>query len=265
MSGSFFRSLEREAVAYLLISGQATVLYGAAVFSEDIDLWVKPTAANATALLAALSSVKATYYKLTPPLNVAYLARGHGFHFRVPGTPEYYLDVVGRPPRVPTFDEVRARATVIPTDWGDIPTIGIRHLAALKTTQRLGDYPIISQLVLRCLEDVSDLSDEDCRWAIANLHTLDELEEFLRTHPAALRVCEAPPLRMLAAHLARGSPIPAGTRMGVERWLSERILALRQADHDYWAGIIMELRAWHRTGKLMPVGSPVCSPRKART
>src|SRR5690606_5914107 len=30
-------------VEWLLISGQATILYGAATFSEDVDLWVKPT------------------------------------------------------------------------------------------------------------------------------------------------------------------------------------------------------------------------------
>ena len=40
MIASFFQSLEREAVAYLLVSGQATVLYGAAAFSEDVELWM---------------------------------------------------------------------------------------------------------------------------------------------------------------------------------------------------------------------------------
>ena len=44
MIASFFQSLDTHRVAYLLISGQATVLYGAATFSEDIDLWVEPAA-----------------------------------------------------------------------------------------------------------------------------------------------------------------------------------------------------------------------------
>ena len=40
----FFQNLDARRLEYLLISGQATVLYGAATFSEDIDLWVnKPT------------------------------------------------------------------------------------------------------------------------------------------------------------------------------------------------------------------------------
>lgn len=44
---SLFRSFERSGVEYLLISGQASVLYGAALFSEDIDIWLRPTAAAA--------------------------------------------------------------------------------------------------------------------------------------------------------------------------------------------------------------------------
>jgi hypothetical protein len=46
-----FRNLEASRVEYLLISGQASVLYGAATFSEDLDLWVKPSPANLRRLL----------------------------------------------------------------------------------------------------------------------------------------------------------------------------------------------------------------------
>ena len=68
MIASFFQSLESSGVAYLLISGQATVLYGAATFSEDIDLWIEPSPENVERFRAALHQVKARYYKLTPPL-----------------------------------------------------------------------------------------------------------------------------------------------------------------------------------------------------
>jgi hypothetical protein len=46
MIANFFQSLGSHGVEYLLISGQATVLYGAATFSEDIDLWINPTPEN---------------------------------------------------------------------------------------------------------------------------------------------------------------------------------------------------------------------------
>ena len=38
-----FRSFERHGVDYLLIGGQATILYGASQFTEDVDFWVRPT------------------------------------------------------------------------------------------------------------------------------------------------------------------------------------------------------------------------------
>lgn len=46
MIANFFQSLDRNGGEYLLISGQAAVLYGAATFSEDIDLWINPTETN---------------------------------------------------------------------------------------------------------------------------------------------------------------------------------------------------------------------------
>ena len=265
MIESFFQSLRREGVDYLLISGQATVLYGAAVFSEDIDLWVKPAADNVNAFRDALASVRATYYKLTPPLEVSYMLRGHGFHFRVPDAPDVYLDVMGQPPRVPAFDEVTASAAVMPTAWGDIPTIGIKHLAALKTTQRLGDYPVISQLVLRYMESTDDPGVEDYRWAIDNLHTIDELEAFLRAFPDAVGVCEteAPALARLAREACADAEIHDATRLNVERWLGERILFHMQADRNYWRAVIAELREMRSAGKLTRPSLPVESADSA--
>jgi hypothetical protein len=84
MIESFFQNLKSGGAEYLLISGQATVLYGAATFSENIDLWVNPTAANAERFVAVLRSCAARYYKLTPPWTETWLARGHGFHFVLP-------------------------------------------------------------------------------------------------------------------------------------------------------------------------------------
>ena len=81
---NFFHALDRRRVRYLLISGQATVLYGASTFSEDVDLWVEPQAQNWRRLLAALADCDARVYKLTPPLTAGFARRGHGFHFTLP-------------------------------------------------------------------------------------------------------------------------------------------------------------------------------------
>ena len=258
MIASFFQSLEQQGVAYLLISGQAAVLYGAATFSEDVDLWIKPTTGNACAFLSALSRAKARYYKLTPPITTDAMLRGHGFHFTVPDDPEFYLDVMGRPPRVPSFDEARSAATVMPTAWGKIPTIGIRDLVAVKTTQRLGDYPVIGQLVLRYLEGKDDLTDEDLEWAVSNVHTVEDLDEILVSYPEALSACPHDTALHAYALQSRGGVEAApATRDAAERFLGERMLRARRADREYWGSIIAELRALRRDGRLMPVGRPV--------
>jgi len=97
MIANFFQSLTDRGVDYLLINGQATVLYGAATFSEDIDLWIDPTPENRDRFTAALRDCRARFYKLTPELTVENLARGHGFHFLLPGgeATDVFLDVMG--------------------------------------------------------------------------------------------------------------------------------------------------------------------------
>src|SRR5436190_10432118 len=98
MIANFFQSLSDRGVEYLLISGQASVLYGAATFSEDIDLWVNPTQENCLRLADVLRGCGARYYKLTPQLTQEHLERGHGFHFLLPAgdeqEPEVFLDVM---------------------------------------------------------------------------------------------------------------------------------------------------------------------------
>src|SRR5262249_42769878 len=147
---NFFQSLDARGVEYLLISGQATVLYGAATFSEDIDLWINPTEENGERLLVALRDSSARYYKLTPPLTLKNLQAGHGFHFILPGgsDSDVFLDVMGNPPRAGSFRASLETARRIQTEWGRICTMGIKPLVELKKTQRLEDYPIISKLAL---------------------------------------------------------------------------------------------------------------------
>jgi len=259
MIESFFQSLEQERVAYLLISGQATILYGAAMFSEDIDLWVEPSVSNIEPLRRVMHAVGATYYKLTPPLDETTLVRGHGFHFRLPDEPEVYVDVMGQPPRVPIFSEVLPDAVEMTTAWGRIPTIGIKHLVALKTTQRLEDYPVITQLVLRYMERTAAPDEADFRWALDNLYTADALVEFLRAHPDASGLCGQliPVGSDIARQMVAGEDIEEPLRMDLERWFGERMLVRRQSDREYWREIIKELRGFRRAGMLMPVGELV--------
>lgn len=106
MIKKFFLTLNRSQIEYMLISGQATVLYGAATFSEDIDLWVAPDTANWQKFIVSLQKLKAKVYKLTPPIKPEFIQKGHGFHFEFVPTgkePVCFLDVMGVVPRVGIF------------------------------------------------------------------------------------------------------------------------------------------------------------------
>ena len=256
MIANFFRSLEAHEVAYLLISGQATILYGAATFSEDIDLWVEPSASNVERLRAALKEADARYHKLTPPLEPHYVGAGHGFHFVFEPEP-VFLDLLGRPPRSRLFGEAERDSRRFETDWGNIPVIGPRDLIELKKTQRLADYPIISALTLSVVES-SDVSAENLRWAVANLFTTETFFFFNEHYP---QWAESPPSGVPSelAGLA-GSPadeIPDSAIEEVSRWMNAAIARHQRADRNYWRPIIEQLRKLRRDRLLMSEGTPV--------
>jgi hypothetical protein len=234
---SLFRSFERTGVDYLLISGQASVLYGAATFSEDVDIWVSPAARNLRRLLASLAARGARIHKLTPPLTLRNAQAGHGFHFVVPGRPlPVYLDVLARPPRVGTFTDARTRARRLPTDWGVLPVVGIEDLVALKKTRRLADYDVITNLAgVRRAEAGDAPSRKLLRWAARNCFRAEERVALLR------ELGERRSARACRTAIAR------------------EIAALQAADIRYWKRIIDELRVMRRSGALWPDGTPVAT------
>jgi hypothetical protein len=263
MIANFFRSLNQHRVEYLLISGQATVLYGAATFSEDIDLWLQPTEDNRSRFLTVLRDCGVRYYKLTPPLTVEHLARGHGFHFVLPGRgePDAFLDVMGAPPRVGSFAAALVQARSMDSEWGPLPTIGLRSLVDLKKTQRLEDYPIISKLAVAWFDQPECAkAAEDFVWAADNLFTLPELRLFFEAHPGALPAIglePVPGLKEFAQQLFSTGDVREEVAARVNLGMQQRIAGLQQADRRYWRDIIDELRQFRATGNLMPEGSAV--------
>jgi len=263
MIANFFQSLSDRGVEYLLISGQATVLYGAATFSEDIDLWINPTSENRDRFSAALRNCRARFYKLTPRLTVENLSRGHGFHFVLPGVKvsEVFLDVMGSPPRVGSFAASLATARWMETEWGAIRTIGLQPLVELKKTQRLEDYPIISKLSLAWFDQPEcSKTPGDVRWALQNIFTLPELRIFFAEHAEAVDLSVEnlnPVVTELGRQLRSGEDVRESVERQVNEWMQQRIADLQLADRRYWREIIAKLKRLRATGKLAPEGSEV--------
>jgi hypothetical protein len=259
---NFFRGLERYQVRYLLVSGQAAVLYGAALFSEDIDLWVEPSEENWEALHSCLREQKARYHKLTPPLTTEYARKGHGFHFLVPceSGEEFYLDIMGQPPRVASFPECMERAASLESEWGRLPVIGISDLVEIKKTQRLRDYPVISRLALQSINVTMDnVSEEKLHWAWQHLFELDDAERFAShihvSKPGWLPLEE--PGRTWMELFLSGNDREVEVDARLEEDMLERMAAYRRADRFFWQEIITELRLLRSRGKLCPEGENV--------
>jgi hypothetical protein len=229
-----FRSFERAGLDYLLISGQATVLYGAATFSEDVDLWIRPTTANARKLLTALASQRARVHRLTPPLTLRNIRKGHGFHFVVPGQPlDTYLDVMARPPRVGDFTTAKRRARMMETDWGMLPVLHPVDLVEIKKTRRLVDFDIITNLVLLYLAEEPEPGNSLLRWAAKNCFRAEERATMLARLGRRRSVSEC------ATEIAR------------------ELIDLQARDRRYWSPVIDDLRTLRREGKLLPEGLQV--------
>jgi len=231
---SLFRRFDRFGLEYLLISGQASVLYGAATFSEDIDLWVRPTEANVAKLARALAACRSRVYKLTPALKLRHFRKGHGFHFTVPARPDpVYLDIMGRPPRVGSFAASRRRARTMKTGWGSLPVVSIEDLVALKKTRRLFDYEVISNLVRIRVAEFERPPRSLLAWAARESFRAEDRAEFLRG--LGRRTSTAQCRRQIAAE----------------------IQYFQARDAAYWRPIIRELRLLRRNGLLLAQGAAV--------
>ena len=228
-----FRSFERFGVEYLLISGQASVLYGAATFSEDVDVWMRPTVANARRLLHALAAGRGRVYKLTPPMTLANMKFGHGFHFTLPrGADTLYLDVMAVPPRVGTYVQARRRANVLAGPLGPVPVVSVPELVELKKTQRFLDYDVISNLAAATAQD-AESSRTVLEWAARN--------SFRPGQRSALY-----------ARLGR-SVSESACRAEI---LAE-VGRLQARDTVYWRRVVRDLRRLRRDGRLLETGTLV--------
>ncbi|MCC6742186.1 MAG: hypothetical protein IT452_24405 [Planctomycetia bacterium] len=218
---------------YLLISGQASILYGAATFSEDVDVWVAPAAANIGRLKRALGSLKAQASKFTPPLTRRHMLAGHGFHFVVPARPlPIFLDVPGHPPRVGGFGSARKASREFRCAWGRIPVVGIEDLVAMKKTQRQADYDTITNLAqIRVDQDPTDR--RVLAWAARNTFRAESRAEILGL-------------------LGRRVPVES-----CRKRIGREIQVLQRRDAAYWRLRLHSLRRLRRAGALLPEGSPV--------
>lgn len=260
-----FRAFERARVRFLLIGGQSAILYGAAHFTQDLDLWIAPVRRNLDAFLRALARVGARVHKLTPPLSARWVGRGHGFHFILPQgrLPPAYLDAMGRPPRVGSFDAAARRSRSMDTPWGRLPVVSIEDLVELKRTNRPGDYETISRLVRIRLAETDRPSPRLLEWALKNTYRLEDLQVIASVYGERAREVSADLPTAIRA-LLRPTPPSASVAAAAGRVLDARMTRDLEEGRKYWLPRIRELRALRDEGGLLPEGLPVRELIKTR-
>ena len=142
-------TLTTHQVRYLLMGGQACVLYGAAQFSRDTDLCISLMSADHERLAAALGELRAPSIAV-PPFDWEYLKRGHALHFRCehPEAIDQRIDVMAVMRGVAPFEELWSRRTTIEgADGLSIDALALPDLVLAKKTQRDKDWPMIRRLV----------------------------------------------------------------------------------------------------------------------
>jgi hypothetical protein len=108
---SIFRALDREAVEYVLVGGVAVGLHGFERATNDVDLFVRPTAENVERLRRALRSVfdDPSIEEITAEdLAGEYPTIRYG-----PPESDYLIDILGRLGTEIAFDDLESEPLVI--------------------------------------------------------------------------------------------------------------------------------------------------------
>lgn len=213
--------------------------YGASQFTQDADLWVEPTSKNLGNLRIALAALHARP-RFLPPLELRHLKRGHGIHFILPhGNELFYLDLLGKPPRVGSFAEAWLDATFLNWRGLRIAIIDLPRLVETKKTDRDQDYIAIlrlAELVYRraCSSPKRRLAA--INWLLAELRTPRCLKTVAQRWPEAKAALPniSRPAALLAA---RNAPLAV-----IQAAMDEEKSRYQQANRDYWKPLLKELR-----------------------
>lgn len=231
-------------VRYLLMGGQACVLYGGAEFSRDTDVAVSADAENLDRLKRALHELEAVCIAV-PPLALGYLTRGHAVHFRCrhPDALRMRIDVMSVMRGVAPFEELwRRRATVEDDSGIRMEVLSLPDLVKAKKTQRDKDWPMIRRLVeADHVQNRENPRPEHVRFWLAESRTPAMLLELGGRYPDELAsAAEERPLLLLAA---------SGDHLALETELKREEEREREADLTYWAPLRSELEELRRKSR----------------
>jgi hypothetical protein len=228
--------LSTHQVRYLLMGGQACVLYGAAEFSRDCDIVILCEASNLARLQQTLDELQARTIAV-PSFEPNYLLRGHAVHFRCHAheVENIRLDVMATMRGVAPFDQLWSRRTTLADESGlAIELMSLPDLVTAKKTQRDKDWPMIRRLIeANYAQHRGDPTDEQLRFWLMESLTPEMLIELAARFPKVAR--EVSQRRPLIAEAFAASETALRQAMAKEQE------AERDADRVYWKPLKREL------------------------
>lgn len=236
-------SMRQHGVRYLLMGGQACIIYGAAEFSRDIAILAEPD--NLRRLQSALSALEARVIAV-PPFEPEYLARGHAVHFECglgSSAAGMRIDVMASMRNVPSFAECWAqRSTFTLDDLGELEVLGLEDLVNCKKTRRDKDWPMVRRLVERhYLDPELEPTPERFRFWLRELRTPALLTECVVRAQAAPAEIAAVLAELSARRKATAVALQGGSEQEIGSALADEETRERAADEAYWRPRIQEL------------------------
>jgi len=229
-------ALSRNRVRYLLMGGQACVLYGAAEFSRDTDIVVLAAGENLDRLTVALAELQAERIAV-PPFEAAFLNRGHAVHFRCchPEASGMRVDVMSVLRGVAAFDALWERGITLqdPLET-EIHLLSLPDLVQAKKTQRDKDWPMLRRLIeADMVQHQATASEARVRFWLEECRSPGPLIDLARRHEEmAVQLAAARPLLRLAIE---------GNEDALIELLTAEEQEERAADRAYWAPLKVEL------------------------
>jgi hypothetical protein len=238
-------TLTARRVRFLLMGGQACILYGAAEFSRDADIVILADTPNRQRLSAALHELHAECIAV-PPLSLRHLRRGHAVHFRCrhPDADGIRIDIMAVLRGVASFPTLWKRRTTVEVGPGErYDLMALPDLVAAKKTQRDKDWPMLRRLVeAHYVRYRRTPNPEQVRFWLKEARTPSILTDIARAYPTPCRRAMAKrPLLRLAAR---------GREPELEGALAAEEQRERARDRVYWEPLRAELeRLRHPRGR----------------
>lgn len=223
-------------VRFLLMGGQACILYGAAEFSRDTDIIILAETLNLKRLRRALAELQAECIAV-PPLSLKSLRKGHAVHFRChcPGAENTRLDVMAKLRNAPAFNELWKRRTTVMVGAGEsYELISLPDLVQIKKTQRDKDWLMLRRLIeAHYFSRTHKPGAAKLDFWLKEMRTPELLVDLAKEYPK--QTSRAIRRRPLLVYARRGD------ELGLDAALKREEEAERAADRHYWSPLKKDL------------------------